>query len=66
MNRKQLTAVLRELDACQSYFMVLNTLLENNVVVRDYHALAVLAKSGAARIDDIVDRLDELAPVGQA
>lgn len=66
MNKKSMNSILRELDACQSYFQVLNTVLESNIIVRDFHALAVLAKSGSDRIDDIIDHLDEMNTCGRA
>ncbi|MGE0917928.1 hypothetical protein [Trichlorobacter lovleyi] len=49
---------LRELDVCRSLFESLSYQLENNVGIKDFHGLAVLAEEGKRKCDGIADMLD--------
>lgn len=57
MSPKDTNSVLRDLDSCRSLFDVLSRLLENNVLVDDYHVLAVLAADGRRKCDNMIDVL---------
>lgn len=52
---------LRELDVCRSLFESLSYQLENNVGIKDFYGLSVLAGEGVRKCDNIADMLDRAA-----
>jgi len=57
MSPRETSSVLRDLDSCRSLFDVLQKLLDNNVLVDDYHTLACLAADGRRKMDKVIDVL---------
>lgn len=54
-------SILKTLDEARSIFDVLAIMLENNVVVHDYHSLSCLAADGRGKLDHVADLIDKAA-----
>lgn len=59
MSPKDTASVMRDLDVALSILEVLEFRLDNNVSVKDYHHLAVLAGEAKRHLDDVVDVLSD-------
>lgn len=55
LTEKHIAQILREIEACQSLFVALQLILDNEHAITDHRPLSVLAGMGSSKLDALLD-----------